>query len=111
MKIRDSLIFQIAETSELVGELEDLSTLQTEYASDDHIYQAKIQVINKLLKIAVPLSSPSALHNTAQQDLKAKYTKLRRTRGDGNCFFRAFSFAYMESLLKDNSDLSRCVDP
>lgn len=36
--------FQIAQTSELVGELEDLSSLQSEYATDDHIYQAKIQV-------------------------------------------------------------------
>ena len=37
----------------------------------------------------------------------SKYTKLRRTRGDGNCFFRAFAFAYMETLLGDNSDLPR----
>ena len=36
--------FQIAQTSELVGELEDMSSLQSEYATDDHIYQAKIQV-------------------------------------------------------------------
>jgi ubiquitin thioesterase protein OTUB1 len=32
---------------------------------------------------------------------------LRRTRGDGNCFFRAFAFAYLESLLSDKSDLTR----
>ena len=36
--------FQIAQSSELVGELEDISSLETEYASDDHVYQAKIQV-------------------------------------------------------------------
>lgn len=35
---------QVAESSALVGELEDLSALEKEYASDDLIYQAKIQV-------------------------------------------------------------------
>lgn len=74
---------EIAESCELVGKLEDISCLEREYASDDHVYQQKIQ------------------------DLKSRYSKLRRTRGDGNCFFRAFGFAYMESLLKDGTDLER----
>lgn len=34
---------------------------------------------------------------------------MRRTRGDGNCFFRAFAFGYLETLLNDNSDLPRYV--
>ncbi len=42
------------------------------------------------------------------QDLQSMYSNLRRTRGDGNCFFRAFSFAYLERLLQDSSDLPRC---
>ena len=37
----------------------------------------------------------------------SKYCRLRRTRGDGNCFFRAFAFAYLETLLEDHSDLPR----
>jgi len=41
------------------------------------------------------------------QDLRSKYSKYRRTRGDGNCFFRAFAFSYMESVLKDKADLPR----
>ena len=28
-----------------------------------------------------------------------QYTSMRRIRGDGNCFYRAFLFAYLESLL------------
>ncbi len=36
---------QVANGSELVGELEELSSLETEYAHDDAIYQAKIQVL------------------------------------------------------------------
>ena len=30
------------------------------------------------------------------------YTSIRRTRGDGNCAFRAFIFGYMEQLVKTN---------
>ena len=30
-----------------------------------------------------------------------KYASMRRIRGDGNCFYRAFLFAFLESLLKD----------
>ena len=41
------------------------------------------------------------------QDLKKKYSRLRRTRGDGNCFFRALAFAYLEVLLKDKTDFQR----
>jgi len=77
---------QIAESSELVGEVEDLASLEKEYARDDLIYQEKIR------------------------DLRSKYSKYRRTRGDGNCFFRAFAFAYMESVLKDKADLPRFRD-
>ena len=31
----------------------------------------------------------------------ARYSSMRRIRGDGNCFYRAFLFAFLESLLKD----------
>lgn len=75
---------EIAESAPLVGEREYLSCLETEYARDDAVYQAKIR------------------------DLRTRYSQLRRTRGDGNCFFRAFAFGYMESLLLQNkSDLTR----
>ena len=30
------------------------------------------------------------------------YSSIRRTRGDGNCAFRAFIFGYMEQLVKTN---------
>ncbi|KAM7539439.1 hypothetical protein Aperf_G00000056883 [Anoplocephala perfoliata] len=32
--------------------------------------------------------------------LKKKYTKIRRLRRDGNCFYRGFGFSYLEYLLK-----------
>lgn len=34
------------------------------------------------------------------QTLEGRYLAIRRTRGDGNCFFRSFVFAYMEDLVK-----------
>ena len=34
------------------------------------------------------------------RSLEAQYGSMRRTRGDGNCFFRSFVFAYMESLVR-----------
>jgi hypothetical protein len=41
------------------------------------------------------------------------YTHLRRTRGDGNCFFRAFIYSYLEHLLLTNNaaECGRCVRP
>lgn len=35
------------------------------------------------------------------ENLEKDYEFLRRTRPDGNCFFRAFGFAYFESLMED----------
>lgn len=39
--------------------------------------------------------------------MKKEYELMRRTRPDGNCFFRAFAFAYFESLLNDSIELDR----
>ena len=41
------------------------------------------------------------------QKLQENYTHFRRTRGDGNCFYRAFGFANMEILLQDKDELKR----
>ena len=43
------------------------------------------------------------------QDLQKKYTQMRRTRADGNCFFRAFGFAYLELLLTNREEYDRLV--
>lgn len=37
------------------------------------------------------------------RSLDGQYRSMRRTRGDGNCFFRSFMFAYMEGLVKTNN--------
>lgn len=41
------------------------------------------------------------------KDLSSKYKQIRRTRPDGNCFFRAFSYAYLEQLLTDKKEYDK----
>ncbi|KAL6060592.1 hypothetical protein STEG23_019764, partial [Scotinomys teguina] len=33
------------------------------------------------------------------QELSKRFTSIRKTKGDGNCFYRALGYAYLESLL------------
>ena len=40
--------------------------------------------------------------------LSHSFSSMRRTRGDGNCFYRAFIFSYLEGLLL-NSQLLECA--
>ncbi|ESO86824.1 hypothetical protein LOTGIDRAFT_220355 [Lottia gigantea] len=73
---------QITDEQSLVSNILSFDVLKTEY-QDDQVFQNKIQ------------------------DIKSRYKHMRKTRGDGNCFFRAFGFAYLEHLLKDDSDFPR----
>ncbi|XP_078262935.1 uncharacterized protein LOC144597434 isoform X3 [Rhinoraja longicauda] len=41
------------------------------------------------------------------QDISRKYAFFRRTLGDGNCFYRALSFAYLESLLENKKGVKK----
>uniref|UniRef100_A0A7N4NR25 Ubiquitin thioesterase OTUB1 n=1 Tax=Sarcophilus harrisii TaxID=9305 RepID=A0A7N4NR25_SARHA len=41
------------------------------------------------------------------QDLHKKYSYIRKTRPDGNCFYRAFGFSHLEALLEDSKELQR----
>ena len=42
--------------------------------------------------------------------MKNTYEGMRKMRPDGNCFFRAFAFAYFESLLNDFPERDRFAD-
>lgn len=74
--------FQISEAIPLVGDLDPVISLSSEYSTDE-IYLAKVK------------------------DLASKYTHIRRTRPDGNCFFRAFSYATLERLLSDKEEFNQ----
>lgn len=59
--------------------LQDFSALNEEYSVDD-IYASKIR------------------------DLSLKYKSSRKTRPDGNCFFRAFAYSYLEYCVNNKGD-------
>lgn len=63
----------------LIGQKEELTSLETEYINDP-VYLTKVQ------------------------DLSKKYKCMRRARPDGNCFFRSFAFAYFEYLIDHNEE-------
>ena len=66
----------------MVGDLEDFTKLTQEYLADK-VYLEKIE------------------------DLKHRFTKLRRLRGDGNCFYRAFGFGCFEKMIKDTEECKK----
>lgn len=59
--------------------MQSISTLDSEY-NDDTVYSSKVR------------------------DLADKYSSMRRTRPDGNCFFRAFAYSYLEYLSRHKDD-------
>lgn len=68
-----------------VGDKEPLSSLEAEYKSGSPILLEKIKVLTE------------------------QYGAIRRTRGDGNCFFRSFMFSYLEHILEsqDQAEVER----
>lgn len=120
------VVVQIANSNPLVSDRQDLSVLQSEYAEDDTVYQLKIKVSQSAapLRLLQPHVNPKFLCLNSQklfwiwcyrfflkllllQDLHKKYSYIRKTRPDGNCFYRAFGFAHLESLLDDSKELQR----
>lgn len=69
----------ICDSISLVGEKEDLKHLKLEYDADE-IYLDKVE------------------------DLLNGYAYIRRTRPDGNCFYRAFGYGYFENLLHNKNE-------
>lgn len=76
---------EISDTIALIGPKENITSLEKEYAKDD-VYYHKVQ------------------------DLSNKYKYMRRTRPDGNCFFRSFGYAYLESLLNKPEEFNSFRD-
>lgn len=105
-----------------MSDRQDLSVLQREYADDDTVYQLKIKVSETTLPAATRQSCCRyvllhlkhhillfgvVLFSVLLQDLYKKYSYIRKTRPDGNCFYRAFGFAHLESLLDDSKELQK----
>lgn len=41
------------------------------------------------------------------QELSKRFTAIRKTKGDGNCFYRALGYSYLESLLGKSREISK----
>jgi len=68
---------QIAGAFPLIGAKEEIQELHKDFEDADQVYQAKLA------------------------DLFDRYSHIRRTRGDGNCFFRSYGFGVLEACLTD----------
>lgn len=73
---------EISESIALIGEKEPIKSLEQEY-TEDEVYLSKAKALGQ------------------------KYSYIRRTRPDGNCFFRAFSYAYLEKLIADKNEYDK----
>jgi len=72
-----------AEKTPLVCLTEDIQKLYQEYEQGSEVYRQKI------MKLA------------------ERHSKIRRCRGDGNCFYRAFGFAWFERLMDSKNQFLR----
>ena len=89
-RAKDDMIIQQKEAIEsaikkaykLIDDTEDVKVLETEFASDETFRK-----------------------NAGQ--LQKKYANIRRTRPDGNCYYRAVAFAQFERMLKDADEAKR----
>ncbi|CBI29258.3 hypothetical protein AAG906_004128 [Vitis piasezkii] len=85
MQQQSAIRAEEAEKVPFIGDKEPLSVLAAEYESGSPILLKKIKVLGE------------------------KYGSIRRTRGDGNCFFRGFMFSYLEHILEsqDQAEVDR----
>jgi len=77
---------QIAGAFPLISEQEDIQTLHKDFEDADQVYQAKLA------------------------DLFSRYSHIRRTRGDGNCFFRSYGFAILQACISDEKLLDQLTE-
>ncbi|GMH15077.1 hypothetical protein Nepgr_016918 [Nepenthes gracilis] len=76
MQQQSAILAEEAEKIPFIGDKEPISALAVEYQSGSPILMQKIKVLDE------------------------QYSSIRRTRGDGNCFFRSFMFSYLEHILE-----------
>eukprot|EP00898_Chlorokybus_atmophyticus_P005114 jgi/Chlat1/5603/Chrsp369S05375 len=111
------------ERMELVGDKEPLEALAAEYDNGSSVFRARIQslygtvVWKSVIKLQHVLtvmahfvvnwqSSDDAAALSLTQRLGAEYSAFRRVRGDGNCFYRGFMFAYLEHFMHQQDSSS-----
>ncbi|KAL1289325.1 hypothetical protein HN51_057730 [Arachis hypogaea] len=85
MQQKSAINAEEAKKIPFLGDKEPISSLAAEYESGSPILLEKIKVLDE------------------------QYAAIRRTRGDGNCFFRGFMFSYLEHILlsQDQAEVER----
>ncbi|KAL6977671.1 ubiquitin-specific protease otu1 [Sarracenia purpurea var. burkii] len=85
MQQQSAIRAEEAEKIPFVGDKEPLSSLAAEYQSGSPILLEKIKILSE------------------------QFAAIRRTRGDGNCFFRSFMFSFLEHILEaqDREEVNR----
>lgn len=91
---------EIKETQPLTSDLVDISNaLLPLYKNDDDTNQDS--------------SSASSQQNRyflmGIEELASTYDKMRKTRGDGNCYYRSFLYNLCETLLQNQTEKSRVI--
>lgn len=71
----------------LVGDVEEMGALMEEYANGNAVYKLKITNL-----------------------VNGGYRKFRRIRGDGNCFYRALSYAFIELVSQSGDSATSAKD-
>ena len=84
--------------------------------------QAQLDAIEQEIKATQPLTSQRLDVSSLKEhyaegtsryfllgidELATRYSKIRKTRGDGNCYYRSFLYNLCESLLTSNQPLER----
>lgn len=77
---------EVAASCPLVTETDTINVLSHEYSIHDKVYQAKLK------------------------DLFSRYEFIRKTRGDGNCFYRSFGFKILEECLSDKTLADKLIE-
>jgi ubiquitin thioesterase protein OTUB1 len=103
----NDIMSEIVKSQPAVGDISSVSSLRPQYESATlpgfipgcafYTYDSEVQL---LICIFIGIDY-----------LAMKYPGMRKVRGDGNCFYRAFLFAYLEQLLRglksDREDLNK----
>ncbi|KAM7269416.1 hypothetical protein ACFE04_024913 [Oxalis oulophora] len=89
---------------------------EVSHVNDDEDIMQQQSAIRSAEALKEPLSSLAAEYESGSPILLQKikvlseqYAAIRRTRGDGNCFFRSFMFSYLEHVLEtqDKAEVER----
>ncbi|RXG72833.1 Ubiquitin thioesterase otubain-like [Armadillidium vulgare] len=103
------------------SEKESLDTVSPENAegsqNQDELIMAQEKEIAEEIKNSFPLIGPleglGSLQKEFEHDviysskLQSKFSRIRRTRPDGNCFLRGFIFAYLDYCVQNREELTR----